>query len=365
LVEISRVDAFIKSNDYVKVIDMGNIIEVQYMQKSNMRANILKISKYEYIDLSTGEIKQFELSNNRGDNLNSLRQTFKKLGYLINNNFSNKKNELWITMTYAENQTDLDIVAKDFDKFLKKLKYHSEKRFGYEKGQFEFIKVLEPQERGAWHMHLLVKYPNKRSVFIPNEDYAKWWGKGFVTVQNPDNANNLGLYLTSYLTNVLYEPEKNIDIEKYNRDLLFTKGVTDIKQAVTDKNKSVVKGGRLHLYPSGMNIFSKSEGIAYPEKKVMKYDEVRNRLKFKDENMTFRKSIKILDKENDFENIIIIEQYNKNVETSNILVELTKWYERLEQSKGDKYWVKFVLEEIRKLENKYVIAEAKKNVIIA
>jgi len=365
LIDISRVDAFVKGNDYVRVTDMGKIIEVQYMQKSNMRANILKKSKYEYVFLQTGEIKEFKQSENRGDNFNSLRQTFKKLGYLINNNFSHKDNELWITMTYEKNETDLKVVRRDFDKFLKKFKYHSELLFGKKKGHFEFIKVLEPQGRGAWHFHLLVKYPNKKYVFFPSDYYAKLWGHGFVTVRRPNEADNLGVYLTSYLTNVLYEPKNVADIEKYNRDLLFTKGVTDIKASTTDKSKSVVKGGRLHMYPPGMNIFSKSEGIVYPERKVMKYHEVRSRLKFKDENMTFRKSIKIVDKENDFENIIIIEQYNKYVEKSNDLVELSNWYQLLEEAKGDKYWTDFVLEEIRKLENKYAIAEAKKNVIIA
>jgi len=37
----------------------------------------------------------------------------------------------------------------------------------------------------------------------------------------------------------------------------------------------------------------------------------------------------------------------------------------LEEAKGDKYWTDFVLEEIRKLENKYAIAEAKKNINMA
>lgn len=101
MVEMRRIDAFIQNDDYVTVTDMGEIIEVQYLSHKNMSAPIKKISKDQYVDLQTGEIKDFAHSENRGQNLDSLRKTFKKLGYLVNNNFSGKKNELWTTLTYA------------------------------------------------------------------------------------------------------------------------------------------------------------------------------------------------------------------------------------------------------------------------
>lgn len=367
MVEIKRVDAFVKPDDFVTVTDMGHFIEVQYMQRANTQANIIKLSKTEYADVKTGEIKQFVLSTNRGNNLNSLRQTFKKLMYLINNNFHQKNNELWTTLTYKKNETDLDVVAEDFDKFLKRLKYYSKKRFGAVKGHLEFIKVYEPQARGAWHIHMLVKYPNLHSVFIDNDEFAKLWRQGFVNVQRPTDTDNLGVYLTSYLTNVLYEPEKNTDksLEKYNKDLLHTPGVTGIQPLASDKSKSAVKGGRLHMYPVGMDIFTKSKGIVYPERKKMKYQDVRQRLKFKDENLTFRKSVEISDEENDFKNIIVIEHYNKYVNKPNDLASLTKWYDLLAQSKDDAKFIELCLTEIDKIENRHANIEKKKNDKIA
>ncbi|MFE2801676.1 hypothetical protein, partial [Streptomyces rubiginosohelvolus] len=91
---------FIAPNDVVKVTTMNHVIEVQHMEKMNRKNNIKKLDKDRFVDLSTGEIREFEHSENRQENYNSLRQTFKKLRYLINNNFIGRPNELHITLTY-------------------------------------------------------------------------------------------------------------------------------------------------------------------------------------------------------------------------------------------------------------------------
>ena len=176
MVEMRRIDAFIQNDDYVTGTDVGEIIELQYLSHKNTSAPIKKISKDQYVDLQTGEIKDFAYSENRGQSLDSLRKTFKKLGYLVNNNFSGKKNELWTTLTYADNVQDLKKVSPDFDKFIKRLKYFMANEYGEvreiaykkkgknkkyklnvkNKSKFEFVKVLEPQGRGAWHVHMLV-----------------------------------------------------------------------------------------------------------------------------------------------------------------------------------------------------------------
>lgn len=99
---IEKTDRWIPSTAPVTITEMGEIHEVQYIAKENHDPFIRKISKDQYINRKTGEICDFNHSENRGENLNSLRQTFKKLRYLINNNFSGKRNELWITLTYAK-----------------------------------------------------------------------------------------------------------------------------------------------------------------------------------------------------------------------------------------------------------------------
>ncbi|EUJ42287.1 rolling circle replication-associated protein, partial [Listeria fleischmannii] len=87
-------------------------------------------------------------------------------------------NELWITMTYRENMTDRVQARKDFDKFLKRFKYHCRKTWGKTRGHLEYVKAVEPQERGAWHFHMLVKFPLMKKVYIDNDTYAKIWKHG-------------------------------------------------------------------------------------------------------------------------------------------------------------------------------------------
>ncbi|HAC2065523.1 TPA_asm: hypothetical protein GJA32_15365, partial [Listeria monocytogenes] len=198
------------------------------------------------------------------------------------------------------------------------------------KSKFEFVKVLEPQGRGAWHIHMLLKFPHLKSVYIPNETFADLWSHGFVDVKRIDKTDNLGAYLCAYLTDILVE-----DDESNYEDILRQKGSERIETTKTDESKAVIKGGRLHMYPSGMNIFSKSKGIVYPERRPMKYKHVRETLGFKDENLTLRKSIQIKDEEHDFENTVIIEQYNKRVaDKRGLLASITRYRSMLLETKS-------------------------------
>lgn len=55
-------------------------------------------------------------------------------------------NEL-LTLTYRENQTDLEQFKRDFKEWVRRMK----KALG---GQFRYCAGFEPQERGAWHAHV-------------------------------------------------------------------------------------------------------------------------------------------------------------------------------------------------------------------
>jgi hypothetical protein len=132
----------LKPSDYVRVTVMNHIIEIQHMEKRNSQQHIKKLDKDTYVDLRTGEKKEFIHSENRQENNNSLRQTFKKLRYLINNNFVGNSNELHITLTYAENVTDPKQLYQDFKNFMKRLKYEYKNN-----SSLDYISVIEPQER--------------------------------------------------------------------------------------------------------------------------------------------------------------------------------------------------------------------------
>jgi hypothetical protein len=292
----------IPSDKKVKIVDMGNIVEIMYIEKLNLGGfPIKKLNKNEYIILDTGEVKEYKNHiEDRSQDTNSLRKTFKKIRQLINNNFTGAKNELAFTITYAENMTDPVRLYDDFRKFIMRLKYKYPK--------IDYMSVVEPQERGAWHCHVLIRFNGLDKVYIPNKTISELWGNGFVTVKAiKSNVDNLGAYLSAYLG--------DIEINDKNIRELISEGVVNVGQPlnvkeveIEGKTKKFIKGGRLHLYPAGMNIFRKSAGITYPETQYMTYENAKKIVGAGTPNYSTK--IKILDDDGEVINSISYENYN-------------------------------------------------------
>lgn len=284
---------FIAKNDVVKVTKMNHIIEVQHMEKTNHTNHIKKLDKDTYVDLGTGEIKEFQHSDTRKDNYNSLRQTFKKLRYLINNNFVGSSNELHVTLTYKKNMTDTKQLYKDFDKFMKRLKYAYK-----DESTIDYISVVEPQGRGAWHCHVLMRFNDLDKVYVKNKDLREIWGSGFVTIKSLKDVDNIGAYLSAYLADV----ELTGDTAK----IAIAQKSEIVEKEVDGVSKPFIKGGRLHMYPPGMNLFRKSKGIIYPEREEMRFKDVKKIVGA----ATPHYSKKYHVENDDFENTISFLQYN-------------------------------------------------------
>lgn len=237
---------------HTKVSKQGNVIEVTQMSKRNTQARILKLSADEYINLAddTGEILQFEHSTNRSDLKQSLYRTFRNIRAVVNTNCPDPAKLRWVTLTYAENMTDPKRLYLDYKKFWL--------RFKYRYPGAEYITVAEPQARGAWHLHALFVFPDE-APFIPNSDLASMWGHGFVKVTEVSNVDNVGAYLSAYIADI----EVPLDSKEGT-----------VKEFADGTKKRFVKGGRLHLYPPGMNLYRCSRGIKKPEEVWISPDQL-------------------------------------------------------------------------------------------
>ena len=109
-----------------------------------------------------------------------------KVRRYANANFSN--NSKFITLTFARNVTDLKTANREFVKFRKRLA----RKLGI---PLEYIAVVEFQKRGAVHYHILMNCP-----YIENETLARLWGHGFVKINAIDTVDNIGAYITKYMT---------------------------------------------------------------------------------------------------------------------------------------------------------------------
>lgn len=194
-----------------------------------------KISKDEMMNRYTGEITKIHHITSRADpkNYESLRSSFKRLKRLIGANFQGGQSELWITLTYKDSpMTDSDRLYHDFQLFIKKLRRLVGKYLAY-------IVVIEPQASGSLHAHLMLKTIDHSRLYLPNKVVAKTWGQGYVNVRRLQDSDNVSAYLMAYLTDV---DLNNLEGEKIS----------------SNAPKKIVKGGRLGLYPVGMQIYRRS-----------------------------------------------------------------------------------------------------------
>lgn len=237
----------INEYDEVKAYFYGSTIELTNgVGPKEPRTKVIK--GHRYVVLETGEIKNMnQESEKRTDNLDSVRRTMKRLRRLIGANFVsneiNRKDQLWITLTYREdvNATDKnspEIVYKDFKRFIRKLR---EKH----NSTIEYIAVLEPQASGRWHLHVLMKTMNNSKLYISNSDIEKLWGKGFTSTKRLKNSDNVSAYVMAYVSNI------EIDLKS-----------SDKGKAIS---KKVIKGGRLSFYPKGIRIYRRSRNLVDPK----------------------------------------------------------------------------------------------------
>lgn len=145
----------------------------------------------------------------RTENGYSLKKTFERNGSLINNNFYGKSGEFFITLTYEDQSTKdaegVKKVAKDFDCFIHKVKYH------FEKGvPTKWFLALEPTAQGVWHLHLLLKL-SKKICFLSSEYVEKLWGHGFVQVKALEGISGVSAYITKLASYLAPTSEKKSD----------------------------------------------------------------------------------------------------------------------------------------------------------
>ncbi len=118
----------------------------------------------------------------------SINRTKTSIRRLVNSNPHLNK---FMTLTFADNITDLTQANYLFNQFIK--------RISYRYGEFEYLAVPEFQKRGAVHYHLLCNLP-----YIEMDALEYIWGHGMVNIRKTNEVNNLGAYMSKYLGKELF-----------------------------------------------------------------------------------------------------------------------------------------------------------------
>lgn len=283
---------------------MGNISEISISDRLNSGATILPVSKDEFVQLSTGELREFTThANNRTENRRNLEKTMRHLSDLINANVTpeNIARCRFITLTYHENQRDPQRFYSDFKRFNQKFKRYINK-LGL---RYQYIFVLEAQARGALHSHIIYIFDSV-PPFLDFSLIAAMWGQGFVSVKalNGD-PDDVGRYLTAYLSDLPTEDNPSLEV---------LDGNSGIKEVETDgKTKRIIKGARLNLIPAGTRIFRCSRDIKRPVISRVPYAEAREYLADTGYHKTYEYAFELSDLESDFKSTYVKQVFKKYI----------------------------------------------------
>lgn len=270
----------ISDNAPLKVTIAGGVIDVVQQERPTRPPEIIwSDDRKTYTIVATGEVRKAKQRTTRTDDktaVDEMRKSMRRMRQLINANWCGDRNELMITLTYAENMTDHKRLKKDMEKWLKKAKRRL--------GEIKYLYVVEPQARGAWHSHCLIKQLSAHSTYWPAEDVADTWGHGYVKVKRLDSCDNVGAYLSAYLTNLPAAAED---------DELTANIDTELGGDIT--SKAAIKGERLHLYPKGMHYYRASKNLDPPITKKMRPTSAEYQALIAGADQRFARTIELYD----------------------------------------------------------------------
>lgn len=123
-----------------------------------------------------------------------------------------------LTLTYRENMTDRDRMARDLDVFLKRVRRVI--------SGFEYVCVFERQKRGAWHAHIAVRriltHYLQRGAMVKSYDLLRSMWRGVVGADNGNidvsrnkrisrSSAKLAAYLSKYIGKSFDGVEKHVN----------------------------------------------------------------------------------------------------------------------------------------------------------
>lgn len=229
----------------------GNVIDVKQTARPPRKINVEWLDADTYVDLDTGEIKEAQRSETRGDHMSipELRRTLARMRGLINANWFGDDNERLVTVTYHQNMTDVKRLGYDLEAFVRKMKSRL--------GDIKYLTAVEPQGRGAWHAHMLVKQLTANSTYLTAEMVQDIWPHGWIVDVEPmTEVDNVGAYLSAYLSNAPDDASGEI--------------ASALPESDRRVPKRVIKGARLRMYPRGTHLYRASRNLEKPLHKKMR-----------------------------------------------------------------------------------------------
>lgn len=174
-----------------KIIQSGDIIEIYDYSDGYLKG-------FTNNKVDTGRKEDYKSENYAEHRKQALSRAKRNLRRLINSNVGQYGKEFtakFLTLTFKDNISDLTIANYEFEKFIKRVNYNV---FKSKKANLKYTAVIEYQERGAIHYHII----------IYNMPYVHWdklldlWDrdyKGGIWINKIESIDNVGAYVSEYL----------------------------------------------------------------------------------------------------------------------------------------------------------------------
>lgn len=201
------------------------------------------------IDPDTGEMIPKNIESRARSNIRA-RNMIRRLALA---NFSNKSK--FLTLTFKENIIDFDQANKMFKAFVRKMKK--------EQADFKYLAVIEFQERGAIHYHMLcnMKYTRVEKI---RDKWRSVVGEGNIDIQRITHVDNIGAYIVKYMTKADAD-ERLVGKKMYQR----SKGMDEPKELVGAQAEYILaqleKEGKKIVYSSSYENKQTGNKITYSE----------------------------------------------------------------------------------------------------
>lgn len=167
-----------------------------YNVKAVWSGSIVELYEYEFSILkgetnnSSGRSVEADEENKKRHRKNTLARARRDVRRLINANVDKwGEKPKFLTLTFAENVQDIKQANYEFKKFRQRLEYDLEIKLKY-------VVVIEFQKRGAIHYHVVFfNLPYVEANYLQSI-----WGNGFIKINAIAHVDNVGAYITKYMT---------------------------------------------------------------------------------------------------------------------------------------------------------------------
>lgn len=184
-----------------KIVRSGNIVEIYNYSKGYLK-------DFEVISGgSGGRVADFKSDNYQEHRKQVLSRAKRDLRRLINSNvgmYGADMTSKFLTLTFSKNITDLETANYEFKKFIKRLNYSI---FKTKKAILKYNVVIEFQDRGAIHYHLIIY----NMPFTKQKLLQEIWDNGIVDIRKIDQVDNVGAYIAEYLGDPGKEQGKGVE----------------------------------------------------------------------------------------------------------------------------------------------------------